>query len=103
MQKFNKKLRAGFFRLKKFFRASFQEHIKNSEFWLAELKHHRPPRPDRSVRTHPSTNQFLRIAASLDPYPTWAEPEAWTCEEKRTAGSAGTMSLHAKWSKEKTP
>ena len=97
-----KKLRAGFFWLKNF-QGKSQKHIKNSEFWLAESKHHKLPTPDRSVRICPSTNHFLRIAASLDPYPTWAEPEAWTCEEKRTAGSAGTMSLHAKWSEEKMP
>ena len=87
----------------KIFRASFQKHIKNSEFWLAEPKHHKLPTPDRSVRICPSTNHFLRIAASLDPYPTWAEPEAWTCEEKRTAESAGMKSLHAKWTGEKMP
>ena len=97
------KIESGFLSAQKIFRASFQEHIKNSEFWLAELKHHKLPKLDRSARTRPSTNQFLRIAVSLDPYPTWAEPEAWTCEEKRTAGSSGTKSLHVKWSEEKMP
>ncbi len=76
MQKFNKKLRAGFFWLKKFFRASFKKSIKTSEFWLAESKHHKPPTPDRPVRNCPSANHFLRIAASLDPYPIWVEPGA---------------------------
>ncbi len=94
------KLRAGFFWLKKF-SGQVQKSIKKSEFWLAESKHHKPPTPDRPVQKCPSTNHFLRIDASTDPFPIWAEPEAWTCEEKRMAGSAETKSLHAKWSGEK--
>ncbi len=90
------KIESGFLLAQKIFRASLKEYIKKSEFWLSESKHHKTPKPDRSVRTRPSANHFLRIAASLDPYPIWVEPEAWTCEEKRTAGSAGTKSLHAK-------
>ncbi len=82
MQKSNK-IESGFLLAQQIFRASFKKSIKKSEFWLAESKHHKPPTPDRPVRNHPSTNHFLRIAASMDPYPIWAEPEAWTCEEKR--------------------
>ncbi len=103
MQNLTKNLRAGFFWLKKFFRASSKKSIKKSEFWLAESRHHKPPTPDTPVRNRPSTNHFLRIDASTDPYPIWAEPEAWTCEEKHTAGSAGMKSPHAKWSGEKRP
>ena len=73
MQNFNN-LRAGFFWLKNF-QGKSQKYIKNSEFWLAESRHHKLPTLDRSVRICPSTNHFLQIAASLDPFPTWAEPE----------------------------
>ena len=102
MQKFNK-IESGFLLAQKIFRASLKEYIKKSEFWLAESKHHKPPTPDRPVRKRPSKNHFLQNGASTDPFPIWAEPEAWTCEEKRTAGSAGTKSLHTKLSAEKRP
>jgi hypothetical protein len=96
MQKFKKKIESGFLLAQKTFKGKFKKFIKKSESWLAESKHHKPPTPDIPVQSRPSTNHFLRIAASKDPYPIWAEPEAWTCEEKHTAGSAGTQSLHAK-------
>ena len=89
--------------LTKNFQGKFKKSIKKSESWLAESKHHKPPTPDTPVQNRPSTNRFLRIDASMDPYPIGAEPEAWTCEEKRMAESAGTKSLHAKWSGEKRP
>ncbi len=95
------KIESGFLLAQNIFRASFK--IKKSEYWLAESKHHKSPTPDRPVQKCPSTNHFLRIDASTDPFPIWVEPEAWTCEEKRTAGSAGTKSLHAKLSGEKRP
>ncbi len=103
MQKFNKKTESGFLLAQKTFQGKFKIIIKKSESWLAESKHHKPPTPDTPVRNRPSTNHFLQSDASRDPYPIWAEWEAWTCEEKRTAESAGTKSLHAKWSGEKRP
>jgi hypothetical protein len=90
------KIESGFLLAQKIFRASFKKYIKKSESWLAESKHHKPPTPDTQVQKCPSMNRFLRIDASKDPYPIWAEPEAWPCEEKHTAGSAETKSLHAK-------
>jgi hypothetical protein len=97
------KIESGFLLAQKIFQGKFKSIIKKSESWLAESKHHKPPTPDTPVQYRPSTNRFLRIDASRDPYPIWAEPEAWPCEEKHMAGSAGTMSLHAKWSGEKRP
>jgi len=104
MQKFYK-IESGFLLAQKKFSGQVQKKksIKSSEFSLAESMHHKPPTPDRPVRKRPSKNHFLQSDASTDPFPIWAEPEAWTCEEKRTAGSAGTKSLHAKWSAEKRP
>ena len=103
MQNFNK-IESGFLLAQKQnLQGKFKKYIKTSEFWLAESMHHKPPTPDRPVRKRPSTNHFLQSGASTDPFPIWAEPEAWTCEEKRTAGSAGTKSLHTKLSAEKRP
>ncbi len=75
MQKFNK-IESGFLLAQKTFQGKFKIFIKKSESWLAESKHHKPPTPDIPVPTRPSTNRFLRIDASMDPYPVWAEPDA---------------------------
>ncbi len=97
------KIESGFLLAQKFFQGKFKIIIKKSEFWLAESMHHKPPTPDTPVQKPPSMNRFLRIDASMDPFPIWEEPEAWLCEEKHTAGSAETKSLHVKWSGEKRP
>jgi hypothetical protein len=91
------------FSLAQTFQGKFKISIKKFQSWLAESKHHKKQTPDTPVLYRPSTNRFLRNDASMDPYPIWAEPEAWPCGGKHTAGSAGTMSLHAKWSGEKRP